>query len=106
MNEVTLRLCSPSDERNLRRIAERDCAEIPAALVLGAETGGVLIAAVEVASGRVVADPFNPTADAVELLRRRAAQIRRAERGRGPSSPPWLRRRPGGSAAPAAGEAG
>ncbi len=83
MNGLTLRICGPADGPALLSVAERDSAPVPAGRVLAAEIDGELIAAIAIASGRVVADPFVPTADAVELLRRRADQIRRAERRRG-----------------------
>lgn len=85
MNEFRLRMCGPEDAAGLRRVAERDCAPVPPGRVLGAEADGVLVAAIEVDTGRVVADPFAPTADLVDLLRRRAEQIRKAESGRGPA---------------------
>ncbi len=83
MNGLTLRICGPADGPAVLAVAERDSAPAPAGRVLAAEIDGELIAAIAIASGRVVADPFVPTADAIELLRRRADQIRRAERRRG-----------------------
>jgi hypothetical protein len=41
-----------------------------------AESGGRLLAAAEVESGRALGDPFVPTEAAVTLLRLRAAQLR------------------------------
>jgi hypothetical protein len=106
MTGVTLRICREPDADALLRLAERDCAAPLSGAVLGAEVHGELVAAVSLESRRVVADPFRPTADVVELLRRRERQIRRAGGGRGtPLSPPWTRRRPRGSGA-AAVEAG
>lgn len=43
--------------------------------MLLAERDGVPVAALSVADGRVAADPFEPTAEGVALLRLRAAQL-------------------------------
>ena len=43
--------------------------------MLAAFTAGRIRAAIDLSSGAVVADPFEPTAALVELLRTRAAQI-------------------------------
>lgn len=96
MSELTLRICCEADGDALRVLAERDTARVPAGRVLAAQVGGRIVAAISLDTRRVIADPFLPTADAVELLRRRAAQIRRAER-------PRLRRRrqAGSSTSPA-----
>ena len=101
MKGLTLRICLPADAAALRRIAERDSAAELAGRALGAEVEGELVAAIGLDSRRVIADPFRPTADAVDLLRRRAGQIARAEHGRRH----LRRRRLTGSATAAAGEA-
>lgn len=102
MSELTLRICCEGDADALRILAERDSARIPAGRLLAAEVGDELVAAISLATRVVIADPFRPTADAVELLRRRAAQIRRAEGGRGlPLLPRPRRRQVRGSTAPA-----
>jgi hypothetical protein len=82
VTELTLRTCGEADAPGLRRLAERDSASVPSGTLLAADAGGELIAAISLGSGRVIADPFRPTADAVELLRRRRAQIGRAGSGR------------------------
>jgi len=65
----------------IRPAHERDHLDLLAALdsaaplrgdVLVAESCGRLVAALELESGRSVADPFERTADVVELLRMRA----------------------------------
>ena len=43
--------------------------------ILIAEVGEELRAALSLSEGSVVADPFHPTADVVELLRDRAAEF-------------------------------
>jgi hypothetical protein len=96
MNDLTLRICRDSDHTALRALAERDSADIPSGRLLAAEAGGRLLAAISLETGTVVADPFLPTSDAVELLRRRAWQIRRAEGGSGfRRLPARVARRPG-----------
>ena len=75
MTDIVLRLCGETDAAALRRIAERDSTRPLAGPVLGAEVEGELRAAVSLRSGRVVADPFSPTAELVELLRARAEHL-------------------------------
>ncbi|HEY7267948.1 MAG TPA: hypothetical protein VH501_09650 [Solirubrobacterales bacterium] len=102
MSDLTLRICGDGDEVALVQLAERDSSVVPAGRLLAAETGGRLIAAISLESGDVIADPFLSTADAVDLLRRRATQIRRAH---GPTGPPQLPRVwRGTSGAPASAE--
>jgi hypothetical protein len=101
MRELTLRICGDGDEAALLRLAERDSSVVPAGRLLAAEAGGRLVAAISIESHAVIADPFLPTADAVDLLRRRAAQIRRAHGSTGPPRLPSLRRRPSGEPATA-----
>jgi hypothetical protein len=43
-----------------------------------AELDGRLLAALALSDGRVVADPFHPTADLIDLLRARANQLTRS----------------------------
>jgi hypothetical protein len=93
MSDLTLRFCSEHDRTALRQLAERDSAEVPEGRLLAAETGGRLLAAISLDTGAVIADPFVRTRDPVELLRRRAGQIRRAEGGRGPRLLSRARRR-------------
>jgi hypothetical protein len=101
MRELTLRICGDGDESALLRLAERDSSVVPAGRVLAAETCGRLVAAISLETRTVIADPFLATADAVELLRRRAAQIRRAHGSAGPTSRPRPWRRASGSPASA-----
>jgi len=73
---ITIRPSTPADRRQITRLAELDSRRAPAGQALLAYAGGELLAAVGVADGRAVADPFKPTADVVELLRMRAEQER------------------------------
>ena len=72
---VTLRVAVPADEAALRRLAELDSVARPAGRTLLAEVDGVPVAAIALERGDLVADPFVPTAEVVELLRTRAAQL-------------------------------
>jgi hypothetical protein len=77
------RLDRVADRGAIDRVAGRDSAAVPAGELLGAELDGALVAAMSIDDGRVVADPFTPSAEAVVLLRRRVAQIRAADDHRG-----------------------
>jgi hypothetical protein len=79
---ITLRCGEPRDEAALARLAALDSARPPARPVLLAERDGVLLAAISLADGFVVADPFKPTAALVELLRMRERQLRAPARPR------------------------
>lgn len=72
---VTLRYSTPADQAPLARLAELDSSTPPAQPALLAEVDGQLRAALALTSGAVVADPFHPTADLVNLLRARARQL-------------------------------
>ena len=75
MSTVTLRVCGPRDERELHRLAALDSAAPLAGRVLAVEHEGELRAAIALEGRRVIADPFHATAQLVELLETRAAQI-------------------------------
>ena len=72
---VTLRVASPADQKRLARLAELDSSTPPTQPVLLAEVGGQLRAALALTDGAVVADPFHPTADLIDLLRARARHL-------------------------------
>jgi len=80
---VTLRFAFPDDFSDLARLASLDSAALPEQPVLVAEVAGQLRAALSLADGAVIADPFYPSAGIVELLHARAAQLRSAERDSG-----------------------
>lgn len=77
---ITIRVADESDGRSLRRLAERDSADVPVGRVLLAERDSEVIAAVAFDGRSAIADPFLPTAAAVELLRVRTDQLRGGER--------------------------
>jgi hypothetical protein len=79
---VVIREATADDRAALVRLAERDSEPVPEGRMIIAETQGELRAAVEVESGRAIADPFRHTADLVGLLRARAKQLGTSQRGR------------------------
>lgn len=79
---VLIRSSLACDEPALRRLAALDSAPPLRGHAVVAEARGELIAARCLATGREIADPFRPTADALQLLRLRAdAQPARGRRG-------------------------
>ena len=74
---LTIRRAGLADAGALTRLSTLDSAKPPAGDSLVAEVGGELWAAVEIASGAAIADPFRPSDDLVELLRFRAERVRR-----------------------------
>jgi hypothetical protein len=77
--QVTIRVAGPADDEALARLAELDSRPAPGGYVLVAEVGGELRAAVSVAGGETVADPFHPTAALTSLLALRVSQLRSSE---------------------------
>jgi hypothetical protein len=77
---VTLRFGTPADRRPLARLAELDSVPAPEQPVLLAELDGQLRAALTLRGGAVIADPFHPTADLIDLLRARANQLQAGPR--------------------------
>ena len=73
---VTLRFGSPADEKPLARLAALDSSKPPAQPVLLAEVDGQLHAALGLSDGTVVADPFHPTADLIDLHTRTSPPAR------------------------------
>ncbi len=75
--EIAIRHALKSDATTLDRIAQLDSAPpLPAGDRLVAEVDGRVVAAIEGRTGRVISDPFVPTAAAVELLVLREHQRR------------------------------
>ncbi len=73
---IAIRHATPGDGPAVHRLAALDSAPVPTGEVVLAEVDGELRAAVAVADGRVVADPFARTAELTELLRLHAARAR------------------------------
>jgi hypothetical protein len=80
-NAYTIRQANEDDVHALRRLAELDSDPRPmTGRVIVGEIKGEIAAAVAVADGRVIANPFRPTAQLVAHLRRRASALRAVER--------------------------
>jgi hypothetical protein len=71
---ITITQASESDAPKLWRLAALDDRRAPRGPALLAYVGNDLRAAVGLADGQAVADPFHPTAEIVELLRMQARQ--------------------------------
>jgi hypothetical protein len=69
------RMAVAEDAPNLRRLAALDSQSPLSGPVLMGEIDGVPAAAIALTSGRVVADPFRPTAELVATMRMRAAAL-------------------------------
>lgn len=72
---LTLRLATSADGSALARLADLEQTARPADPVLLGEVMQRPVAALSLSDGRVVADPFTPTAELIELMRLRARQI-------------------------------
>jgi hypothetical protein len=82
MTNITVRYSVASDLSELARLAALDSASPPRGPALIAEADSRMLAALPLGSGRPIADPFEPTAEIVELLRLRAEQVQTGERNR------------------------
>ena len=69
MTPVLVRPARPVDAADLRRLAALDSARPLTGDVLLAVAGGDVAAAISLDTGAVIADPFQPTAHLVDLLR-------------------------------------
>lgn len=87
---VAIRLAEAADEPALLRLAELDSARPLTHPIIVAQSRGKLVAALALEDRSSVADPFEPTAGLVELLRVRADQIE-ADRAAGRPRLGWLR---------------
>ena len=82
---LVIRLDAPGDAPALERLARLDGQRPPAGPALLAEVDGRLHAALVLADGSVMADPFVPTADLVAVLRMRADRMAAEQRAAMPS---------------------
>src|SRR4051794_14508918 len=71
---VLMRRAVGADSARIAELTRLDDKRLPAGPFLVAEVAGSVVAAVSLASGVVVADPFRHTADAVAMLRLRSLQ--------------------------------
>jgi hypothetical protein len=88
--DLAIRPARLADEAALDRLAALDSSRpLRGGQVLVGEADGRIVAAVSMLDGRAIADPFVPSADVVEMLRRHAAGSRPA---RARVRRPWMPR--------------
>jgi hypothetical protein len=80
---ISIRRLGAKDLAEVDRLAQLDSRRRPRGALLGVVVEGRLVAAISVATGDSIADPFSRTAELRALLELRAAQLRRRENGRG-----------------------
>jgi hypothetical protein len=76
---LTLRRAGTGDEAAIARVAALDSCRPPAGVMMIAELDDQVVAAISF-DGKVVADPFERTADIVQALRLRQEQLSPARR--------------------------
>jgi hypothetical protein len=72
---MLMRRATAADSARIWELARLDDKRLPAGPFLVAELAGEIEAALSLSSGTIVANPFRLTADAVAMLRLRAAQV-------------------------------
>lgn len=72
---ISIRFAGPADREDMRRLALLDSAPARDGEALVAEVDGRIRAALPLDGGRPVADPFEPSAELLTLLRLRARQL-------------------------------
>jgi hypothetical protein len=77
IDSLTIRLATPEDAPDLRRLAEVDSTVPLRGTVMLAELDGSCLAAISLESGAVTANPFKRTAAIVSHLRMRRYQVMR-----------------------------
>ena len=73
---ISIRRAVEADRPVIERLAALDSSPTPTGAILIAEVGDEPQAAMQIATGVTVANPFRPTANLVELLSHRAATLR------------------------------
>jgi hypothetical protein len=81
--DVELRLCRIADDPQLDRLAALAESALPQGRLVIAATSGQIVAALPLAGGPALRDPFARTAHLLPLLELRAAQLRDPEPRRG-----------------------
>lgn len=76
ISRIALRLCRVGDDAELARLAALEGVDVPAGRFVLAEVDGRLVAALPLAGGEFLADPFVATAHLRRLLELRASQLR------------------------------
>jgi hypothetical protein len=81
--DVELRLCRIADDPQLERLAALAERPLPHGRLVIAASGGQIVAALPLAGGPALRDPFARTAHLMPLLELRASQLRDPEPRRG-----------------------
>ena len=76
---ISIRRLGGGDRADLERLAQLDSRAAPEGALLGLAVEGRLVAAISVATGESIADPFSRTRELRALLELRADQLRRRE---------------------------
>jgi hypothetical protein len=97
---ITIRAAGPEDVEALHRLAQRDSRPVPEGRLLVALVDGEARAAISLASGETIADPFHPTEELVGMLTLRGSSLRGERRHRRRGLKRLLRSRGRGSSAP------
>ena len=79
---LTIRWATPDDASPIARLAQLDESRPPRGVVLLAEVGQELWAAISLDDGHLIADPFRLSGEVAFDLAQRARRLKRAERGR------------------------
>lgn len=74
--DAVVRLAGDADGPAIERISQLEGRRLPPGPALVAEHTGAVLAALSIAGGEAIADPFRPTAVAVDLLLRSRAELR------------------------------
>jgi hypothetical protein len=74
-NAITIRTATDTDDEALRQLAILDTRRPLGGRILVAEEDGAVTAALSLDEGRAIANPFEPSAAALELLRARARAL-------------------------------
>jgi hypothetical protein len=72
---IAIRCAGAADGATIERLAALDSTSVPAGEMLIAEVAGEPRAAIEIATGKTIADPFRATTHLIELLSLRAATL-------------------------------
>jgi hypothetical protein len=80
--EWTLRYSHVGDREAIVRLAQLDSRREPSGTLLVAESQGRIVAALPLEASDAIANPFVRTAELVEILRLRAAQLSSESNGR------------------------
>jgi hypothetical protein len=73
--QIAIRWAEADDDRTLRRLAALSSRALPRGPFLVAESDGEALAALSIATGEAVADPFVATFDLVALLELRSQHL-------------------------------